>query len=501
MLNLVRQEEKCRSLSFMQRNNPFTKRYKTIIMGSNKLKGKDLRKIKFPSDKVKSMVSGLLSRYYKHASKEEQIKLINDLLEDPHSFLEDETWGKVAEEMVITDGEDQQDNLEIELTSEPKPYRVFGKKFIDQSAIQQMDLAMKLPIAIDGALMPDAHGGYGLPIGGVLATANSVIPYGVGLDIGCRMSLTLYDLPENYIDRNNYQLKTTLKENTHFGVGKIQDTDEDHEILERPEFRSTELLRQLHGKAQKQLGTSGSGNHFVEFGNVVLEEGNSLGFPAGNYMGILAHSGSRGFGATIAGYYTKVAKDVCKLPRGAQHLAWLDLDTEAGQEYWMSMNLAGDYAKACHDVIHRKLAKSLGIKPLTKVENHHNFAWKESMANGKTMIVHRKGATPAAKGKLGIIPGSMTQPGYIVSGLGEATSLNSASHGAGRKLSRTKAKSSITGSMMKKLLKQERITLLGGGVDEAPMVYKDLEQVMGNQQQLVKTEGKFYPRIVRMDKG
>jgi tRNA-splicing ligase RtcB len=291
-----------------------------------------------------------------------------------------------------------------------------------------------------------------------------------------------------------------IKEQTHFGIGKMQQTIEEHEVLDRAEFREIELLKKLHGKAKGQIGTSGSGNHFVEVGVVELDDDNNFGLKAGNYVGVLAHSGSRGLGAAIANYYMRVAIDTCWLPKGAQHLAWLDLNTEAGIEYWMAMNLAGDYAKACHDVIHRKMAKAIGLEPYKKIENHHNFAWKEKQVDGRELIVHRKGATPAQEGQLGIIPATMIDPGYIVSGKGNESSLYSASHGAGRRLSRGKAKSSITGSEVKKMLKQANVTLIGGGVDEAPMAYKNLEDVMSSQKELLNIEGKFYPKIVRMDK-
>ena len=217
-------------------------------------------------------------------------------------------------------------------------------------------------------------------------------------------------------------------------------------------------------------------------------------------MGILSHSGSRGFGATVAQYYTRLAMDLCKLPKGTQNLAWLSLDSAEGQEYWRAMNLAGDYAQACHDVIHCKLTKTLKIKPILTIENHHNFAWKELQADGRELIVHRKGATPAKESEFGIIPGSMTAPGYIVSGLGNADSLNSASHGAGRRRSRKKARESITGSTMKKILKKEGVTLIGGGLDEAPIAYKDINEFIKYQQDMVEVEGVFQPRIVRMDK-
>ena len=174
------------------------------------------------------------------------------------------------------------------------------------------------------------------------------------------------------------------------------------------------------------------------------------------------------------------------------------MDEEAGIEYWMSMNLAGDYASACHHVIHAKIAKQLGRQPLQMVENHHNFAWKE-MHNGEEVIVHRKGATPAAKDVLGIIPGSMTAPGFIVKGKGETASINSASHGAGRQMSRTKALQSITQNALKAELKKHGVKLIGGGLDEAPFAYKNIELVMQGQQNLVDVVGKFQPKIVKMD--
>jgi tRNA-splicing ligase RtcB len=187
-----------------------------------------------------------------------------------------------------------------------------------------------------------------------------------------------------------------------------------------------------------------------------------------------------------------------KLPKAAKHLAYLDLDSEEGNEYWQAMNLAGDYAAACHHQIHQKISIALGESPAALVENHHNFAWKE-MVNGRELIVHRKGATPAGKNVLGIIPGSMVAPGYIVRGKGEKASLYSASHGAGRKMSRTQAKKSITQKQLNSLLAEEGISLIGGGLDEAPIAYKDIEKVMLSQKDLVEVVGKFYPRIVRMD--
>ena len=471
---------------------------KTITMGKQKLKGKALRKIGYKNDKAKSLAIDIMARKFKQLTQKEQLYLLKKVLEKPEEYSENEDLKPLTDELI---GIVKKENFtEYKLKAESDSFPIYGRKFIDSNTIHQMDLAMRLPISVKGALMPDAHVGYGLPIGGVLATKNEVIPYGVGMDIGCRMALSIFDLPIDFAQRNKFLLKTVLKDETHFGIGKMRENFEEHEVLEDERFQNTELLRKLHGKASLQIGTSGSGNHFVEFGEVELKFDNELGLPEGKYLGLLSHSGSRGMGATVAQYYTRVAMDVCKLPTGAQHLAWLDLNKAEGLEYWQAMNLAGDYAKANHDVIHRRISKLIGAKTLYKVENHHNFAWKEKQADGSELIVHRKGATPAKKGELGIIPGSMSAPGYIVSGKGEVDSLNSASHGAGRRFSRKKAKESFTKSGIKKQLSELGITLLGGGTDEAPMAYKNIEDVIGSQTNLINIEGSFKPLIVKMDK-
>lgn len=443
------------------------------------------------------MALEIIRKHYKHSEKDEQLLLIKTVSDDPESFLNDPVWEKLS--VVLMPELEEVPQEQIELLDEAQPFQVYGRKLIDSNAWQQMHTAMRLPVAVRGALMPDAHHGYGLPIGGVLAARNAVIPYGVGVDIGCRMSLTLFDVNEEFYKKHRYQFETALRDNTFFGNRTDTNIRQEHEVLENPLFRELPLLSKWHGKAVHQLGTSGSGNHFVEFGMVEVNDESSQ-LPQGGYLGILAHSGSRGLGANIANHYTEVAKSQCLLPREAVHLAWLDLDSEAGEEYWLAMNLAGDYAKACHDQIHRNLSKALGIKEITRVENHHNFAWKEQDESGETLIVHRKGATPAKAGEMGIIPGSMTAPGFVVEGLGNQDSMRSASHGAGRRLSRGKAKSTLTGSEMKKHLKQHHVKLIGGGPDEAPQAYKDINEVMRYQKDLVKTVGKFQPMLVRMDK-
>jgi len=429
-------------------------------------------------------------------TKEQMLGYFKTVLEKPEDYLSDEIFHPLAESLL------QKESVEkvIPLVENNFPYITYGEENIEQGAKDQMDIAMQLPISVAGALMPDAHQGYGLPIGGVLATKNAVIPYGVGVDIGCRMALSIFDLPETYTLTHHDLLKKIVLENTKFGAGHgfLKHERTDHAVLDNSAFESNSFIKDLKDKAWSQLGTSGGGNHFVEFGHIEFEHDDAVtGINKGKYLALLTHSGSRGLGATIAGHYTKIAKELCKLPYKAQNLAYLDLDSAEGQEYWLAMNLAGDYASACHEIIHVKIQKALCAPVLAKVENHHNFAWKE-IYNGEEVIVHRKGATPASKDVMGIIPGSMATPGFLVRGKGEEQAINSASHGAGRLMSRTQAIKTLRKNDLKTMLSDHGVTLLGAGMDEAPMAYKDIHTVMGAQKDLVDIVATFYPQIVRM---
>jgi len=269
-----------------------------------------------------------------------------------------------------------------------------------------------------------------------------------------------------------------------------------HDVLDE-DWAATPLLRSLRDKAWAQLGTSGSGNHFVEFGSLVLER-ETLGLPAGEYLALLSHSGSRGAGAAIAGHYSKVARAAHpELPSELQHLAWLDLEGEDGQAYWRAMELMGKYAAANHACIHRAVARHLGAEVRLDLENHHNFAWKERH-DGEDLIVHRKGATPAGEGVLGIIPGSMASHTYVARGKGSKASLDSASHGAGRVMSRGEARRRFRWPEVMELLKARGVKLISAGLDEVPMVYKDIDQVMAAQSDLVEPIARFMPRLVKM---
>lgn len=456
------------------------------------LTGNDLKQLGFIEGKALGLALDLVEKQYADLSFDDKLALLKQVLNNPSSFTNNATLAPVAAELLRPVDET------IALNVDGKSYQIYGADAIEQGALQQMETAMKLPVTVAGALMPDAHQGYGLPIGGVLATNNAVIPYGVGVDIGCRMCMTIYDIPTDQLQQKREDFKKLLVNNTKFGQATFK-KPKDHEIFDRKEFSELQIVREMKNRAWQQIGSSGGGNHFVEFGIVeVTNVINEYNLAPGQYVAVLSHSGSRGLGANIARHYTKVAMDKCKLPQEAKHLAWLDLNTEEGQEYWLAMNLAGDYASACHYQIHERMAIGLRETPLVMIENHHNFAWKEQDANGNEIIVHRKGATPAGKGVLGIIPGSMATPGFIVRGKGLPESINSASHGAGRTMSRTKAKQTILQGHVNKFLKEAGVELIGSGLDEAPMAYKDIHQVMNYQKELVEVLGSFMPKIVRM---
>src|SRR5688500_11870498 len=379
--------------------------------------------------------------------------------------------------------------------AEPAPYKIWGEG-LEEGSLEQMRHAVRLPVAVAGALMPDAHLGYGLPIGGVLATENAVIPYAVGVDIACRMRLSVYDVPAKDLKGMRDQLEKILQRETKFGTGGEFKTPLQHDVLDE-DWSATAVTKRIFPKARAQLGTSGSGNHFAEFGTLTLDKAD-LGLEPGAYIALLTHSGSRGSGAAVADFYSKLAMDRHpELPQELKRLAWLDLDSAEGQEYWYAMNLMGRYAAANHEMIHRKVAKALGWKVLAHVENHHNFAWKENHG-GREVIVHRKGATPAGEGVLGVIPGSMATPGFVVRGKGNAVSLESASHGAGRVMSRTAARERFRWNHIKPMLEERGVQLLSAGIDENPLVYKDIHGVMAAQSDLVDVVARFDPKIVKM---
>src|SRR5215471_3172634 len=409
---------------------------------------------------------------------------------DPAAFVNDPLRGEFAKALQTSPPPPR---------GEPVKYRQWGEG-LEHEAVMQMEKACLLPIAVAGALMPDAHVGYGLPIGGVLATENTVIPYAVGVDIACRMKMTVLDIPMRDLERHQDRLTRAIEAETRFGIGANFKHRRTHEVLDA-DWSVSPVTQQNKDRAWSQLGTSGSGNHFVEFG-LFTAHGKIHELEPGTYVALLSHSGSRGTGAAVCDHYSKTAFSQFRdLPSELKRLAWLSLDSQEGQEYWAAMELMGRYAAANHALIHRHVAANLGAEVLLDLENHHNFAWKEKhVINGmeKEVIVHRKGATPAGQGVLGIIPGSMASPGFVVSGKGNPESLNSASHGAGRVMSRTQANKTFNWKEVKAFLRQKGVTLISAGLDEVPMVYKNIHEVMASQSDLVRILGEFNPKLVKM---
>jgi tRNA-splicing ligase RtcB len=414
----------------------------------------------------------------------------------PEAYLEDERYGAFAAQILSQ----RAAASSFEPRQAGAPYRIWGEG-LEPNAVRQLENACSLPVAVAGALMPDAHIGYGLPIGGVLATDNAVIPYAVGVDIACRMKLTVLDLPVDALETQRDRLTAVLQRETCFGIGGGFAARRQHDVMDA-DWQVTPVTAQLKDRAWKQLGSSGSGNHFVEFGTLAVAD-EAVGLERGTYVALLSHSGSRGTGAEVAAHYSKLARRLHpELPQVLSELSWLDLDTEAGQEYWAAMELMGRYAAANHALIHAHIARALGVEVRLDIENHHNFAWRErhQLPDGseREVIVHRKGATPAGAGVLGIIPGSMATPGYVVRGKGSTASLLSASHGAGRRMGRTQARKTFSWQDARALLQAGNVTLLSAGLDEVPMAYKDIEQVMAAQQDLVEVLARFDPRLVKM---
>lgn len=387
---------------------------------------------------------------------------------------------------------------------QPAPWLQWGAGFED-SAIEQMQNACDLPITVMGALMPDAHTGYGLPIGGVIATDGAVVPYAVGMDIACRMKLSVFECgARGVLTERHDDLVNALVRSTSFGVGAGFDKPLYHPVMDE-DWSVSPVTEKWKDRAAHQLGSSGSGNHFAEFGEfTILKEGLVEPRRSGHkYLALLTHGGSRGVGGEVAKYYSNLAAELHpELPKELVQLAWLDLDSAEGQEYWAAMELMGRYAAANHALIHQRVWKAIYYDVFLRVENHHNFAWKETHVtpNGEEteVIVHRKGATPAAEGVLGVIPGSMGTPGFLVRGKGNPKSLNSASHGAGRKMSRSQAKATFNWEDSKKFLEERGVELLSAGLDEVPMAYKDINLVMASQEDLVEPMARFDPRMVKM---
>jgi len=320
----------------------------------------------------------------------------------------------------------------------------------------------------------------------------------------CSMKMSVFE-GVSFPERNNafrMKMKDALQKQTCFGVGLNEKkglipSGFETTVLESSLWTDIPMLKKYNIKklAENQIGTSGSGNHFVDFGT--LTEMIDGDIPN---LALLSHSGSRGVGYKIAKLYHELACENFD-NKDFHGWAWLDLDTDSGKEYWAAMELCAAFARVSHEMIHYRISKFLGLSPSYTVFTNHNFAWKEKhIINGKEMdvIVHRKGAVQAQLNQEALIGGSMGTPSYYVKGNGNEASLCSCSHGSGRTMSRKQAKETFSKKEMQEFLNAKGVELLDGGLDECPMAYKDVAGVMDAQKDLVGICGIFQPKIVMM---
>ena len=396
--------------------------------------------------------------------------------------------------------------------------KIFGQH--DEQTILQFQQVREG--AVDAALMADGHVGYVMPIGGVAAYRDLVSVVGVGFDIACGNAAIRTDVTLDSLGRTPEEVHRTLgavadavADTISFGIGRRNRADDapvDHPLFEDPAWdavppRERQALRL---KARQQLGTVGSGNHYVD---IFADETGAL------WVGV--HFGSRGFGHTVASAFLALGQGKSWGDRAPEHEVLLDLEAPIGHDYWHLMNLAGQYAYAGREWVARKVVEILGGEELQLVHNHHNFAWKETHG-GEEVVVIRKGATPAFPGQLGFIGGSMGDDAVIVRGTiganateavreAQREGLFSTVHGAGRVMSRTAAAGKrnrrtgrvispglVTPEMMQAWIREKGVILRGGGLDESPHAYRRLPEVLAAQQGTIEILHTLRPLVVVM---
>ena len=394
------------------------------------------------------------------------------------------------------------------------PFEVFGEIGVHfgHDVMGQMYTAARLPVFVDGAVVTDAQQGYALPIGGIAALLKAISPNMVGVDIACMMMVTILKIAPGQFMEDRESLFEALDSVMSFGNEGFN-TPLSHPIMDDPLWKELPHLFSRTELAIRQLGTSGGGNHF---GNLmigeVLREVEWLPLkPGDSFVALMTHSGSRRVGYDMARYYHSLAtRYTQRVARGVpEDYSWLDINSRDGREYLSVMHLMGRYARANHALIHSRFLKESGLSPLevggakvdvpgfpsfTTLEVVHNFAWVEG-----DCVIHRKGATPAHKGKPVIIPGSSGSPSYLGEGLGNPKSLSSCSHGAGRPFSRTEAKDNHDPKFVKEWMDEHDILHKGIAPDETVMAYKDIEEVIRVQAgTLMVPVAKMYPKVTLM---
>ncbi len=363
--------------------------------------------------------------------------------------------------------------------------RVWGVP--DESAVRQIRTCAQTGDVFQAALMADHHKGYSQPIGGVVAYHDMVSPSGVGYDIACGNKAVRTNLHLKDIRKDLHRILDEIQKQVAFGLGRTSNKRIDHELFDDESWKEVKPLKGLYDLARSQLGTVGSGNHYVD----ILQD------VASGEIWVAVHFGSRGFGHKTATGFLNLAggRAFDAKPPGEsmdQPPALFSVRSQLGQDYLRAMSLAGRYAYAGRDAVIQQVLDLLGADDTFSVHNHHNYAWKEEH-NGQEVYVVRKGATPCFPGQLGFIGGSMADISVVVRGKDSAESalaLYSTVHGAGRIMSRTQAAGkmnwkkkrriggSITREQMLRALRDYGVELRGAGTDESPFVYRKLEDVL-----------------------
>ena len=374
-----------------------------------------------------------------------------------------------------------------------KNIAVWGEP-VHEEALGQLEVCVKG--AFGGALMADHHVGYSMPIGGVIAYEDKVSPSGVGYDIGCGNKAVLTDMPAKEARRKIKKIMDDVFSIISFGMGMKNDEKVDHELYDDPAWKDIGVLKTHRQLAQNQLGTVGSGNHYVD---IFIDEQDRV------WIGV--HFGSRGIGHKTASHFLEAGGG--KSGMFVEPVVF-DLKSEIGADYWQAMELAGRYAYAGRDWVCDRVLKIMGAKELESVHNNHNFAWKEQHY-GKEIVVVRKGATPAFPGQRGFVGGSMGDISVILEGVesdeGPAAFFSTV-HGAGRVMSRTRAAGrmkkgkrlggEVTRDMMNKWINEKGVTLRGAGCDESPHCYKRLPEVLKFHSETTKVVHTLNPIGVAM---
>lgn len=364
------------------------------------------------------------------------------------------------------------------------PLKIFGQH--DEATIAQMKNCMGVGNAVAGVICADGHLGYAQPVGGVIAYEKQISISGVGFDIGCGNMAARLDVPFSAIQDNVGSIIRDVTKFISFGVGRTNEERVEHELLDDAEAWRMSDREDYRQKAAAQLGTVGSGNHYVDL--MRDEDG---------FVWIGVHFGSRGLGHSSATKYLKAAggKDGMNVPP-----AVIDEDSEIGRRYIAAMELAGRYAYAGREWVVERVRKLIGGNITDSVHNHHNYAWRESH-NGKDLWVVRKGATPAFPGQRGFVGGSMGDDAVIIEGVDSQKSkdsLYSTIHGAGRLFGRKEAKRRFAREEMDRWLTERGVTLIGADLDESPMAYRRLPDVLREHDETIKVLHTLRPFAVAM---